>query len=60
MSDFVCLLPTPDGLCWNCGDEGILLRGEQPVRNAAGQTFCTTECADEFDTREELRRAAVS
>jgi len=35
---FICLLPTPDGLCCNCGDEGILLRGEQPVRNAKALT----------------------
>lgn len=49
----ICLLSTPAGMCCNCGDEGILLRGEQPIRNAAGLTFCDVECADEFDTRQE-------
>lgn len=58
--DFICVLRTPSGLCCNCGDEGILLRGEQPILNAKGLTFCSVECADEFDTRterEELKRA---
>lgn len=54
---FICLLPTPDGTCCNCGDEGILLRGEQPVRNAKGLSFCDAECADEFDTRTEREAA---
>lgn len=52
---FICLLPTPEGLCWNCGDEGILLRGETPILNAEGLTFCDPRCADQFDTREEAK-----
>lgn len=53
MTGYLCLLTTPDGLCCNCGDEGIILRGETPIRNAKNLTFCSVECADEFDTRAE-------
>ena len=55
MSDFICILTTPNGLCCNCGFEGIT-----PIRNAQNRTFCSDECVDEFNSRAMSGRAGTS
>lgn len=47
MSVHICLTMTPEGVCYNCGDEGILLRGEEPIKSEHGN-FCSIDCLDEY------------
>jgi predicted RNA-binding Zn-ribbon protein involved in translation (DUF1610 family) len=60
VSGYICIL-TDDVLasigigieCANCTDASWFYRDEQPILNGDGVKFCSVECADEYDTRNE-------